>query len=173
MARMIDDLLDLTRARLAGGIPLHRSPANFAAVVDRVVQETRVAHADRALDVLIEGDMTGEWDVDRLRQIASNLVGNAIQHSDPSGPVVVRMNGSEPGHVVFSVVNAGTIATDALPSIFEPFHSGRLEGLGLGLFIAQQIAQAHKGTIAVQSTPANETVFTVRMPRRLTEFVKL
>jgi signal transduction histidine kinase len=176
MTRMIEDMLDLTRARLAGGIPLNRAAANLAAVVDRVVQEAQTAHPDRALEVVVEGDLTGEWDADRLQQIVSNLIGNAIQHGEPAAPIAVRVNGSAPEHVVFSVANAGSIPPDVLPSIFDPFHSGRQgrgEGLGLGLYIAQQIAEAHHGSIVVDSEPAKGTVFTVHMPRRLAEFVRL
>jgi two-component system sensor histidine kinase/response regulator len=176
MTRMIEDMLDLTRARLAGGIPLTRASANLAAVVDRVVQEAQTAHPGRPIDVTVEGDLTGEWDSDRLQQIASNLVGNAIQHGDSSEPIHVRVDGSAADRVVLSVANAGVIPPEMLPSIFDPFHSGRHgrgEGLGLGLYIAQQIAEAHQGSIEVESHPTRGTVFTVNMPRRLAEFAGL
>jgi signal transduction histidine kinase len=176
MANMIRDMLDLTRARLAGGIPLTRASANLATVVERVAEEVRAAHPDRELEVLVEGDVTGEWDVDRLQQIASNLVGNAIQHGEPTTPIVIRVAGACPDHVVLSVANAGVIPPDILPTIFDPFHRSRLtggDGLGLGLYIVQQIAHAHLGTIEVESTPASGTVFTLRIPRRLVEFVRL
>ena len=87
--------------------------------------------------------MTGEWDVDRLQQIASNLVGNAIQHGDVGEPIVIRVDGSASEQVVLSVANGGVIPPEALPSIFDPFHSGRQgrgEGLGLGLYIAHRRA---------------------------------
>jgi two-component system sensor histidine kinase/response regulator len=176
MTRLIEDLLDLTRARLAGGIPLSRSATSLAIVVERVVQETRIAHPARALEVSMEGDLRGEWDVDRLQQIASNLVGNAIQHGDPAAPITIRCDGSASEHVVLSVANAGVIPAHVLPSIFDPFHRGaygRADGLGLGLYIAQQIAEAHHGSIHVDSTPAKGTVFTVHMPRRVAEYVRL
>jgi signal transduction histidine kinase len=176
MTRMIEDMLDLTRARLAGGIPLSRSAANLAAVVERVVQEARTAHPDRDVKVCVEGDLTGEWDVDRLQQIASNLVGNAIRHGDDAAPIAILVDGSASEHVVLSVTNGGVIPAELVPSIFDPFHGGRdgrAEGLGLGLYIAQQIAEAHHGTITVDSKPATGTVFTVRIPRRLNEFVRL
>ena len=176
MTRMIEDMLDLTRARLVGGIPLNRSSVNLAAVVDRVVQEERTAHPDRVLEIFIDGDLSGEWDIDRVQQITSNLVGNAIQHGEASEPIVVRVDGSSPEEVVLSVANAGVIPADVVPSIFDPFHSGRHghgKGLGLGLYIAQQIAEAHHGSIRVESKPTTGTVFTVRLPRRLAEFVRL
>jgi signal transduction histidine kinase len=176
MTRMIEDMLDLTRARLAGGIPLNRSPANFATLVNRVVQEARTTHPDRALEVSVEGDLAGEWDVDRLQQIASNLVGNAVQHGEHTPPIVIRLNGVSSEHVVLSVANGGLIPPELLPSIFDPFQSGRHgrgKGLGLGLYIARQIAEAHQGTIGVESKPGAGTVFTVRIPRRLTEIFRL
>lgn len=172
MARMIEDLLDLSRARLVGGIPLQRSPANFAAVADRVIQETRTTHPDRTLSVTVSGEMMGEWDVDRLQQLMSNLIGNAVQHGHPSGDIAVSVDGTDSDYVELTVVNPGSIAPEALPSIFEPFHASRNEGLGLGLFIAHQIAQAHQGTIAADSRD-DHTVFRVRLPRRRTELLML
>jgi signal transduction histidine kinase len=176
MAKMIEDVLDLTRARLAGGIPLKRASANLATVVNRVVQEVRTAHPGRVLEVSAEGDLTGEWDVDRLQQMASNLVGNAIQHGERTGPIVVRMAGSSADQVTFSVASAGVISPEILPSIFDPFHRGPQApgaGLGLGLYIAQQIAHAHQGRLVVESTAPLGTLFTVRIPRRLADFARL
>lgn len=169
MTRMIEDLLDLTRARLGGGIPVHRTPANLATVIDRVVQEAQTSHPDRVVLRFVEGNLEGEWDADRLQQIVSNLVGNAIRHGVPTEPIVVRVDGSSPDDVAFSVANSGVIPPDVLPSIFDPFYSGRQEhadGLGLGLYIAQQIADAHHGSIEVDSRPGEPTTFTVRLPRR-------
>lgn len=177
MTRLIEDLLDLTRARLAGGIVLTRGRADLAALVDRVVQEHRTAHPGRDIEVQIEGDTTGEWDADRLQQIASNLIGNALQHGEP-GPVAVRIDGSERDQVVLSVRNRGVIPPDVLEGIFDPFRGGdrapgRGDGLGLGLFIAQQIALAHKGQIEVESRQGGDTVFRVTMPRRLLELIEV
>jgi two-component system sensor histidine kinase/response regulator len=176
MTRMIEDMLDLTRARLASGIPLNRSQADLAAVVDRVVQELRTAHPARPIDVTIDGDVTGEWDIDRLQQIASNLIANAIQHGDKGCAVIVQLNGASPDAIAFSVTNPGVIPPDVLPRVFDPFRSGQhgqSEGLGLGLYIAQQIAVAHDGEIAVESTAATGTTFTVTLPRRIIAFVRL
>jgi two-component system, sensor histidine kinase and response regulator len=176
MTRMIENMLDLTRARLAGGIPLNRSHADLAAVVERVVQELRTTHPSRRIETVILGEVTGEWDVDRLQQIASNLIGNAIQHGDPNGAVFVRVDGTASETVSLSVVNDGVIPRETLPTIFDPFRSGprgQSEGLGLGLYIAQQIAIAHHGRILVESSPDAGTVFTVTMPRRVAEVVRL
>jgi signal transduction histidine kinase len=177
MTRMIDDMLDLSRARLAGGIPLKRVPANLAAVVERVVQELRSAYPDRVVEMFVEGDLAGEWDVDRLQQIVSNLIGNALQHGQRPGSVQVRLEGAAPDAVAIAVSNEGTIPPEMLSRLFDPFRSGsragRREGLGLGLFIAQQIAVAHGGRIAVASSVDTGTVFRVTMPRRVAEFVRL
>jgi two-component system sensor histidine kinase/response regulator len=176
MTRMVEDMLDLTRAGLAGGIPLNRTKADLAAVVDRVVQELRSAHPARPIDVTIDGDVTGEWDIDRLQQIASNLIANAIQHGDKDCAVAVRLSGVSPDAIAFSVANPGVIPADVLPGIFDPFRSGRdgqMDGLGLGLYIARQIAVAHDGDIAVESTPAVGTTFTVTLPRRMVTFVRI
>jgi two-component system, sensor histidine kinase and response regulator len=145
-------------------------------VVERVVQELRTTHPSRRIETEIEGAVKGEWDVDRLQQIASNLIGNAIQHGDPDGVVVVRVDGTAPGTVSLSVANDGTIPEETLPTIFDPFRSGERgqgEGLGLGLYIAQQVAIAHHGQILVTSSPDTGTVFTVTMPRRIAEVVRL
>ena len=177
MTRMIDDMLDLTRARLAGGIPLKRVPANLAAVVERVVQELRSAYPGREVEMFADGDVAGEWDVDRLQQIVSNLIGNALQHGKREGSVQVGIEGTEAEAIAITVSNEGTIPPDIQSRLFDPFRSGgrsgRREGLGLGLFIAQQIATAHGGRIAVASSADTGTVFRVTMPRRVAEFVRL
>ena len=177
MTRMIENMLDLTRARLAGGIPMHRTVADLSAIVDRVVQELRTAHPGRIIAVHADGNLTGEWDADRLQQIASNLVGNAIQHGEPDGEIHVRLDGLADEIVALSVTNRGLIPPEVLPSIFDPFRGGgedgRAHGLGLGLYIAQQIAIAHQGAISVRSTPESGTVFCARLPRRLREFVRI
>jgi two-component system sensor histidine kinase/response regulator len=176
MSRLIEDMLDLARARLAGGIPLRRERADLGALIQRVVQEHQAGVPDRRIEMLCEGDLIGEWDADRLTQVASNLVGNALQHGERSAPVQVRLNGTATDAVILSVTNAGRIAPDVLPHIFDPFRGseravGRTEGLGLGLYIVQQIVQAHHGTVQVQSEDA--TVFVVKVPRLAAEVVKL
>jgi two-component system, sensor histidine kinase and response regulator len=176
MTRMIENMLDLTRARLGGGIPLNRAPADLVIVLDRVVQEFRTAYPGRTVEVLVDGDVTGEWDVDRLQQIASNLIGNALQHGHAEAAVSVGLRGTTADAVTLTVSNRGTIPSDILPIIFDPFRGGehkRSDGLGLGLYIAQQIAMAHHGEITVDSSEEAGTTFTVTMPRRLAEFVRL
>ena len=177
MSRMIEDMLDLARARLAGGIPLKRERADFSALVQRVVQEHQAAFPNRRIDLRSQGDVIGEWDADRLAQVASNLIGNALQHGDPSCAIEVRLESSPGDTVIFSVANEGRIAPELLPHLFDPFRGSarsafRNEGLGLGLYIVQQIVLAHQGRIDVESGDTR-TTFRVSIPRLILETVRL
>ena len=173
MARMIDDMLDLARARLAGGIPLKVSHSDLVDPVQRVVREYETAFPGRRIESHHDGDLSGEWDAERLAQVVSNLIGNAIQHGAAAGSVWVRLDGSQSEDVVLSVVNAGSIPAHVLPHLFEPFQGGQREpgqnqGLGLGLYIVQQIVQTHRGSVDVQSEETDRTVFRVKVPRKTT-----
>jgi len=172
MGRMIDDLLDLTLARLGGAIPLKRTTTDLASVCQEVLLEIQAAHSAAHVRLECTGDLRGEWDADRLAQTLSNLVGNAIQHGD-KGIVSVTAAGSTEEAVV-SVHNFGpAIPAESLKSIFEPLVRGSAsdaEGnsIGLGLFIAQAIVNSHNGQIAVTSTPTAGTTFTIRVPKSAT-----
>jgi two-component system sensor histidine kinase/response regulator len=171
MSRLIEDMLDLARARIGGGIAVKPQDAEFDALIDPVIREHRAASPDRPIEVIRRGAMHGQWDPERLAQVASNLIGNAIQHGDARGPVVVRLDGSQPDVVIFSVTNDGIIPAERHAGLFDPFkdgkqRAGRNDGLGLGLFIVQQIVAAHGGTIEVLSETERRTVFRVRLPRR-------
>jgi two-component system sensor histidine kinase/response regulator len=171
MGRMIDDLLDLARARLGGGLAVRPDTADLGALVQRVLPELQGTVPDRPIELRAEGDLAGRWDADRLAQVVSNLVGNAIEHGRPETPILVHLDGSRPEEVCVSVVNAGAIPPDLLPRVFDPFRHearspGKTEGLGLGLYIAQQIVQAHGGAIAVESADGR-TAFRVTLPREV------
>jgi two-component system sensor histidine kinase/response regulator len=170
MSRMIEDMLDMARARLAGGIPLKREPADLGALIDRVVGEIQAAYPERRIEVQRAGDLIGNWDGERLAQVASNLLGNALQHGGEHDPVKVKVDGARSEAVVITVENSGTIPTDLLPQLFDPFRGAqrqtrRTEGLGLGLYIVQQIVMAHGGSVDVKSGAGNLTTFAVRIPR--------
>lgn len=170
MARLVEDLLDLTRARLAGGIPIVRARADLGTIVQRVVQEQNAAYPGARIEVSSEGDLAGDWDGERLAQVVSNLIGNALQHGRPGEPVRVRVDGTPSAEVTVSVTNAGEIAPDVLPQLFDPFRrgepaTGRQPGLGLGLYIAQQIVLAHRGQVRVQAAAGKDVTFTVSIPR--------
>jgi signal transduction histidine kinase len=171
MERMIEDILDLARARLAGGIPVKRGEADLGLLVQRVVQEYQMAFTQHRFEIVQEGDLCGEWDADRLLQAATNLLGNAVQHGDAGHPVYIRLDGRDADRVALTVTNTGTIPAELLPHIFDPFRSGRQKptnrnrGLGLGLYIAQQIVKAHLGSIEVKTDTAI-TIFRICIPRR-------
>ncbi|KFE70722.1 hybrid sensor histidine kinase/response regulator [Hyalangium minutum] len=178
MGRMIEDVLDLARARLAGGIPLKREETDFGQLLHRIVQEHQAAWPERRIEVSQQGNSVGNWDPDRLAQVASNLIGNALQHGAPTEPIHIRLDGTRDDAITFSVENVGVIPDDMQQSLFDPFRSGqrqrgRKEGLGLGLYIVQQIAQAHQGEVTVESGTTRYTVFRVVLPRRGQDVVKL
>jgi PAS domain S-box-containing protein len=171
MAKMISQLLDLTRARLGGGIPIDPKPVDLNEVCAEVVGDSEIANPDRAVRFEHAGDGKGVWDRERLAQVVANLVGNAVQYGRADGVVTVRLADDAGGGVLLTVHNDGTpIAADVLPSIFDPFRRGsehreRSESLGLGLFIVDEIVRAHGGSIEVTSTEAEGTTFSVRLPR--------
>jgi signal transduction histidine kinase len=170
MSRMIDDVLDLTRARLGGGIPLRRQETDLGQLAQRVIQEHQLACAEDRVETRHEGDLSGYWDPDRLAQVTSNLIGNAIEHGERKDPVEVILAGSRADSVTLSVTNTGVIPEDVLPHLFDPFrggqrHLGRSDGLGLGLYIVQQIVLAHGGRVDVK-TDDTRTTFVVEIPRR-------
>ena len=174
MARMLSDLLDFTGAGLGASMPVSRAPMDLEGVCQQVVDEMRTAYPTRALRFEPHGDLRGEWDASRLRQLVSNLLGNAIQHGAAGGPVDLSVT-AEGAHVVLAVRNGGRpIPADAVATIFDPLVRGtspelqkqrRPGSIGLGLYIAREIVTAHGGTIDVKSSEAG-TVFTVRLPRR-------
>jgi two-component system, sensor histidine kinase and response regulator len=170
MARLIEDMLDLARARLGGGIPVERKPGDFKSLVERALREHQASAPERSLEAAYEGDFAGHWDPERIAQVASNLMGNALKHGDPAAPIRVRLDGTGVDSVILTVRNAGTIPHDILPHLFDPFRggqrqAGRGEGLGLGLYIVSQIVQAHDGAVEVETGKGNETLFRVSLPR--------
>ncbi len=168
MTRLTEDVLDLARSRLGGGISLHRAESTQLAVrLHQVVEEVAVSHPDRLIDARIAIDAPAPCDVDRVCQLFANLLGNAVAHGLPDRPIHVEA-AIENAALSLSVVNAGASIDPAMrPRLFEPFvrsdgAQGR-EGLGLGLFIANEIARAHGGTLSFTSDDA-ETRFTFHMP---------
>ena len=171
MGRMIDQVLDFTRIRLGRGIPIQPRRADLAEICRVAIDEFENTTPKRRIAFVSRGDTAGSWDADRIVQLVSNLLGNALTHGDPALPVTVSCDGTAPFFVQLDVHNAGTVPADLIPVLFEAFRTGsnekqeRSHGLGLGLFISQQIAFAHSGTIHVTSSEEDGTHLIVRLPR--------
>jgi signal transduction histidine kinase len=174
MARMIEQILDLTRSRLANGLDVRPSPFDLREVLTRVVGELRAANPSRTLVLRCEGPLHGSWDQPRLQQVFSTLIGNAVDHGRPEGPVTIEAT-SEASFVAISVHNEGPpIADETLALLFDPFRRGerdgrtaRTAGLGLGLFVSREIVLAHRGVIEASSSVAEGTTFRVVLPRSM------
>ncbi len=171
MARMVKQLLDFTRARMAGGIPLRPRDTSLEDVARRIIAELELVHASRTVHLEVSGDCRGQWDDERLGQVLSNLVGNALQNSPDDTPVTVRLE-SRGAQQRLEVHNAGAPIPESLrDNLFEPFHRTAgpqrksRAGLGLGLYIVAQIVQAHGGQVEVRSTQEEGTCFAVTLPR--------
>lgn len=169
MRRMVTDLLDFAGSRPETGMPVQKRWDDLAHIARTSLDEIRAANPQHVLDLSVEGSCQGQWDSDRLAQVLSNLVGNALAHGDPDGPVDVRLTGQE-ASVELRVSNRGpTIPEDVLSTLFQPFQRVRTarrpsDGVGLGLHIVQQIVHAHGGTLAAHSRDG-ETHFLVTLPR--------
>lgn len=167
--RLVGDLLDFTQARLGTGIPIRRKPVDLNEVAKQVADELRAAGAGRELLLEAAGDAHGEWDPDRVEQMLSNLVSNALQYGEPNAPVTIRTHGAG-DTVTVAVHNRGApISAELLPTLFLPMKRGAEEAadrsVGLGLYIVKHIIDAHGGTIDVTSSKDAGTTFTVRLPR--------
>jgi signal transduction histidine kinase len=174
MAQMVNDLLDFTAAGVGATMPLSPLAMNLESLCHEVVEETRAGHPSGEVRFEARGDLTGEWDANRLRQVLSNLLENAVDHGG-TGPV--KLSASDEGdRVRLAVRNGGPpIPPDALPTIFDPLarvpppqsqQKRRRGSIGLGLYIAREVVTAHGGSIDVRSSAKEGTVFTVRLPRR-------
>ncbi|BCW91060.1 Adaptive-response sensory-kinase SasA [Alphaproteobacteria bacterium SO-S41] len=169
MSALINNVLDFARGRLGGGLAVERhAAAPLAPLLEQVIAEFRSGTPDRTIDAEIAIDLPVRCDEGRIAQLLSNLIGNALTHGAVDGPIRVRA--ATEGEVFeLSVANGGTPIPEATQAkLFQPFTRGEIqqhkEGLGLGLYIASEIARAHNGALSVASSP-EETRFTLRMPR--------
>ena len=168
MAALIDDVMDFARARLGGGFKLKRSAnAQVLPVLEQVVNELRAAWPDRAIETDFAIDRGVNCDPNRIAQVTSNLVGNALKHGDAKTPIRVSAK-TDAESFEISVANGGApISPAVIEKLFQPFfrvaHQSTYEGLGLGLYISSEIARAHGGRLDVISSAA-ETRFTFRIP---------
>ena len=164
---LIDNMLDFARGRLGEGIILSMSKGNLENTLQNVIRELHAVWPERILETDIVLPEPIYYDANRIGQLFSNLLSNALSHGNKEEPVRIKagMNGSE---LVISVANPGTeIPSHILDRLFLPYSRGNTkdgnQGLGLGLYIASEIANAHQGTLSVTSTP-EETAFTFVMP---------
>lgn len=167
MSNLIDNILDFARGRLGGGLTIDRVALPLEATLEQVLAELRATHPDRVIELASALPMPIAADHPRLAQLVSNLLANAITHGAGDQPVRVAARLVE-GELELSVANGGKpIEADAMDRLFQPFSRGssgsRVQGLGLGLYISDQIAKAHGGRIEVASDEA-ETRFVLRMP---------
>ena len=166
MTALLDDLMDLSSTQLGLGMRLKRNQADLAERFADEVELLRSAHPGLEIELLCSGDTQGSWDASRLEQVLGNLVTNAFRYGTHA-PVIVRLEGNRDS-VTFSVSNQGdAIDPELLPRLFEPLKRGARaqgHGLGLGLFIVQQVVDAHGGDVGVTSTAVG-TEFLVRIPK--------
>jgi sigma-B regulation protein RsbU (phosphoserine phosphatase) len=160
-SRLINDLLDFTQARVGYGIRIHPAPIDIHACTSDALKELRLALPQRQLVHLENGPAAQVADADRIVQFIGNLVANANAYGDPTSPITVSSTG-KPGGFEIAVHNLGTpIPEELLEKIFEPMTRGEqaAEGIGLGLFIVNQIVTAHGGRMEVESTASDGTLF--------------
>ncbi|MDB5612810.1 MAG: histidine kinase [Devosia sp.] len=167
MESLISNVMDFASGRLGSGIELAKMRCDMRPTLQQVIDELRLANPDRQILARIDCEKPVHADPARVAQLFSNLLANALTHGAPEQPVEVEGTSSASGFVL-SIINGGEAIPDHLHAeLFQPFSrpsgSAGRSGLGLGLFIASQIAEAHGGTIAVSST-ADQTRFTFSMP---------
>jgi signal transduction histidine kinase len=178
MSSMVRDLLEYTRTRLGRSIPISPEPASMGHICRMAYDEIRAAHPERIFRLETSGELEGRFDGERLQQVFSNLLGNAVRHGTRGEPITLSARG-EAESVTVQVRNHGrAIPADQLQVIFNPLvqipssammdeRAGDSTSLGLGLYIAQEIVIRHGGTIAAESDE-NGTVFSTRLPKKTT-----
>lgn len=174
MTGMVNDLLGLARTQLGNGIPIERRQCDLLEIAQWAVEDAGAAHPRARFELNPSGELKGEFDAPRLQQLLTNLANNAAQYGAPGKPIAIDLVGEEQ-RVLLKVRNQGAvIPKEVLPTLFtslvqlpeEVGNERPHSSLGLGLFIARQIAEAHGGTIEVVSDEENGTVFTVDVPRQ-------
>jgi len=167
MSALIDNVLDFARGRLGSGITLKRAPQSLQPVLNQVIAELRTSSPERKIETNFDLTQAVNCDGGRIAQLFSNLLGNSVTHGTAARPIQVQAR-THDGAFELSVANSGQpIPAEAMDRLFQPFYRVSAQeahqGLGLGLYIASEIARAHGGRIDVTSSP-QETRFTFRMP---------
>jgi len=170
---LVDDLLDMTRARFGSGLPVVRVPMDIEFITQQIIDEMRSKNPSRTINLVFSGDGKGGWDKPRIAQILSNLIGNAIQYGFKDSIIGITVK-CDVEDIVISVHNKGMpIPPEKMANLFDALsravidtgdHPGAVN-LGLGLYITKEIVVSHGGTIDVTSTEEDGTTFTVQLPR--------
>jgi signal transduction histidine kinase len=170
LTRMIDQLLDFSTIAFLGGLALDLQPTDAAAIARALVEELRLVHPGRAIELSTTGDMRGVWDANRVGQVLTVLIGNALQHGQAETPMTVVVDGSGRDEVKLSVHNHGVVPPELIDRVFEAFRGADRKragasALGLGLHVVRHVALAHGGEAAVTSSEEHGTTMTVTLPR--------
>ena len=171
MAGLVGDILDLARWRVGAGISLSVSAVDLGQLLARVVAEHELNARQPRIALELTGDLKGTWDDRRLEQAISNLLGNAIQHGAEGEPIQLHADGTKPDQVQITVSNSGRMPDSVRAHLFDPFRSGDRvnggaeRGLGLGLYIVQQVVLAHHGQIELMPDRGEHTTFRLDLPR--------
>lgn len=175
MTGMVNDLIGYTRTQLGSGMPMALATVDLGEVARSALEDASSTHPATRFESSVQGDLVGCFDSVRLHQLFTNLLVNAAQHGTGGEPVLMQVAG-DPEAVTVQVRNRGTpIPRASWESIFQPLvqlpgdeadRNVTRTSLGLGLFVAREIAALHQGTIRVDSDEASGTTFTVRLPRQ-------
>jgi signal transduction histidine kinase len=174
MNALINDLIDYTRSQLGKKLPITISPSNLVKICTDIVEEQQIANPEHTIIMKTEGSFDGNWDEQRIAQVFSNLLGNAVQHGVTFSPIEVNLTSSFDS-VFIKINNKGDpIPQSKIKHIFEPLvrHQQNEQmdyphktSLGLGLYIAKEIVLAHNGTVNVTSSETEGTTFEIALPR--------
>jgi len=171
MAALVNDILDLARWRVGNGISLDLKPTTLEQLVRRVVAEHEHLLDGRRILLSVEGDTRARLDEGRISQVVSNLLGNALQHGN-GADVAIEVRAETPDTLSLTISNHGAMPESVRASLFDPFRGRERTdtrgGLGLGLYIAQQVVLAHGGEISLLPEPGvDRTTFRVLLPRQI------
>ena len=177
MNELITDLMEYTGSHLGKKLSTIKEPANMADICNDIIDEHQIAHPTRQIMKEINGSFDGQWDKQRIGQVISNLLGNAIDYGDKATPIKVNLDSSMEGITIKINNQCKPIPESTIIHIFEPLtrhqESGNGNGngngpqksnLGLGLYITNEIINAHDGSIRVTSNEKDGTTFEVKVP---------
>ena len=168
--RIISDLLDVTQARVQGGLTIDKREVDLAQVVGDLVEDLRTSNPQRTIELAVPGRVRGHWDPDRITQALGNLVTNALHHGERGAPVRIALDPADDACTIRVHNRGAPIPTELIPHLFDPFRAGSAQrkpggGLGLGLYIVAQIVNAHGGSVAVESSAEHGTELALTLPR--------